>query len=256
MTRWLVALVLLVPGVVLAAPAPADLQKKARARMKSLDFEAALPLLEQLRDLPTLDAPTRAQALVDLGITFVNLGRADDARKAFDDALEAHPEVPFPSGVPPKIRRLFDEAREARAARLRPAPPPPEKVVEVKPEPKAAPVAVVTEPKPSPPMPKERMKLVPGILVGAGVLGLGAGVSAAFASQNADRKLRGSLHGSADAARLLSNRETYALASYGSYAAGAALIAAGAALFLFTGGGEVSAALTPSSATVTVGGAF
>ena len=263
MTRWLVpvlALVLAVPCAVFAAPGPADLQKKARARMKSLDFEAALPLLEQLRDLPGVDAPLRAQALVDLGITFVNLGRADDARKAFDDALEAHPEVPFPSGVPPKIRRLFEDAKEARLARLKP----PEPVVEVKPEPppvvkpeRPPPQIFVLTPEPAPP-PAERMKVVPGVLVGLGVLGVGAGVSTALASQNADRKLAGSLHSSSEAQRLLSNRATYGLASYVCYGAGAAMIATGAALFLFTGSSGVSASavVTPPSAAVSVGGVW
>ena len=120
---WLCTLLLL-PSLALAAASPAELQKKARARMKSLDFEAALPLLEQLRELPGLEAPLLAQALVDLGITFVNLGRPDDARKSFDAALDANEQVPFPSSAPPKIRRLFDEAKEARAVRLSPPPLP------------------------------------------------------------------------------------------------------------------------------------
>lgn len=259
----LAILAVLAPCLALAAANPVDLQKKARARMKSLDFEAALPLLEQVRDLPGLEAPLKAQVLVDLGITFVNLGRADDARKAFDEALDAQADVAFPSGVPPKIRRLFDEAKEARVARLAPKPepvaPPPKPeppVAEVKPAPPPPPVAVVAPPPPV--EAKPRMVLLPAVLAGAGLLTLGAGVSTALAAQNADRKLSGSLHSSSDAQRLLGNRSTYGLASYVCYGAGAALLATAAALFVFSGssGTSASAVLTPDGAAVAVRGVW
>ncbi len=260
---WLCTCLLLSSSLALAAASPAELQKKARARMKSLDFEAALPLLEQLRDLPELEGPLRAQALVDLGITFVNLGRPDDARRAFDAALEVNGQVPFPPGVPPKIRRLFDESKEARLARLNPPPTPPVVVPEpapVKAEPPPARVEIIhLEPTPPPPPPPRRVVL-PAVLVAAGVLSLGAGIATAYASQNAGRVLAAGLHTSAQAQTLQTRRTGYATASYACYSAGAALAVVGAALFTFSGPGlgktEVSGMIAGESGGVLVRGEF
>jgi tetratricopeptide (TPR) repeat protein len=255
---WLSCALLLLPGFALAAANAQDLQKKARARMKSLDFEAALPLLEQLRDLPEVPEDVRAQGLVDLGITFVNLGRTDDARKAFDSALQADDSVALPAGVPPKIRKLFEESKEARLARLAP----PVKPAEVKPEPPVLTprVEIVQLPPPEPPPASPRMKVLPAVLLGAGALSLGAGVATALASQNASRILSSGLHSSTEASALQSRRGSYAIASYVCYGAGAALGVAGAALFAFSGPGlgrsSVAAVVTPDFGAVSVRGEF
>lgn len=254
------AALLLAPAIAAAGPNPAELHKKARARMKSLDFEAALPLLEQLRDLPALENAVKGPVLVDLGITYVNLGRPGDARRAFDDALEATADVAFPSAAPPKIRKLFDEVKAERATRLNPplvailepAPPPPD-------TPKLAPAAPPTV---APPpevvfVQKERMKVVPAVLVVAGAGAIGAGVATAFVAQDADRELSSRLHTSGEAQALLSKRASFGMASYVCYGVGAAMVVAGAALFAFTGGSQqVSAVVTPGGGALTVSGAF
>lgn len=249
---------ILVPGVVCAASNAVELQKKARARMKSLDFEAALPLLEQLRDLPDLDSHLRSVVLVDLGITFVNLGRADDARKAFDEALAAKPDLVFPAGVPPKVRRVFDDTKEARELRLHPA------VVAAAPDPAPPPVAPIEPPKvvvmlepPPPPPPSERKVVVPLVLVAAGAAAIGAGVGTALAAQSAGRELSAGLHTSSEAQALLSRRSTLGLTSYVCYGVGGAMAVAGAALFVFSGShSQVSALITPSGGTLRVSGEF
>jgi tetratricopeptide (TPR) repeat protein len=254
----LVAGLLLSPDLALAATQPVELQKKARARMKSLDFEAALPLLEQLRELPALTPPVRSGVLVDLGITFVNLGRADDARKAFDEALELNPDVPFPSGVPPKIRRLFDEAKEARLVRLNPPP------VAVAPEPvapKSEPLAPKAEAPPrvisEPSVARPRMVVAPVVLLVGGAAAIGAGVATALAAQSASRELSAGLHSSSEAQALLSRRSSLGMASYVCYGVGAAMAVTGAALFAFSGSRQqVSALVTPSGAALMVTGEF
>ncbi|GEM_PF-2682795 len=239
------------PCTAVAAANPSDLQKKARARMKSLDFEAALPLLEQLRELPNVAAPLRAQNEVDLGITFVNLGRAEDARRAFDEALIANPEVPLPAGVPPKIRKLFEDVKAARA--VAPLPPPPAVTVP-KEEPAPPPVAAVVDPVV---VQKERMVLAPVVLLGAGAVFILAGASTAFAAQSAGHELSESLHTSAEAQALLSSRASLGTSSYVCYGLGAALAITGAALFVFSGGTtQVSAFATPGGGAVSVQGAF
>lgn len=141
--------ILLLVAALGAAPAakPADLAQRGRAKMKALEYEAALPLLLKAVASPELKGPARATALVDLGITQLNLEKPQDARESFRLALETDPAVPLPKGASPKIRALFAEVQQAQAA---PPPPPlvetrPEPVPEPKPEPAADPV-VATEP--------------------------------------------------------------------------------------------------------------
>ena len=55
-----------------AAAGPEALVEKAQAKMKSLDFEAALPLLEQALASPKLSPALRGTALISLGITHFN----------------------------------------------------------------------------------------------------------------------------------------------------------------------------------------
>ncbi len=216
--------------------------------MKSLDFEAALPLLEQLRDTPNVDPSVH----VDLGITFVNLGRAEDARKAFDDALASNPNVPLPAGVPPKIRKLFEDVKAARA--VAPLPPPPAVTVP-KEEPPPPPAAVLVAPVE---VQRERMLLAPAVLLGSGAVFILAGASTAMAAQSAGRELSESLHTSAEAQALLSSRASLGTSSYVCYGLGAALAITGAAIFVFSGGTtpQVSAFATPGGGAVSVQGAF
>jgi tetratricopeptide (TPR) repeat protein len=235
----------------MAAPGSDATLKKARARMKSLDFEVALPLLERLRDTPG-SQPFRTSLYLDLGVTYVNLGRFEDARKAFDEALELTPTLELPTSSAPKVRRVFEEARDARAARL--APPP----VEPAPTPPPPP-APAREPMPDVVKPAARPRLiVPPIALAGG--GLGAvlfGLISATQSQQATRVLSGALHSTSEVEQLLARRQTWGTLTWVGYGVGAACLLAGAALFLFSGETFAPVALvTPDSAAFAVSGHF
>lgn len=227
-----------------AAADPASLHKKARNRMKSLDFDAALPLLEQLKADTRVQPSQKAEVLVDLGITHVNLGQVEDAKRDFDDALELNEAAKPPASASPKVQRVFEEAKEARHLRLHPPPPepkpepPPPPPVEAKPgltpQPKAEPAAAVVDA--PPPQPKKRMVVVPLVLAALGAAGIGAGAFLAVETQNLARELQGSLHPSAEVMSLESRRSTFGTMSYVGYGVGAALLVAAAALFIFSGG--------------------
>lgn len=227
-----------IPLTAMAAVDPAVLQKKARARMKSLDFDAALPLLEQLKADPSLTPARRAEVLVDLGITHVNLGQAEEAKRDFDDALGADEAAKPPASASPKVQRVFEEAREARAPRLHPPPPepkpepPPPPPHTLKPaEPKPAPIVIEEPPAP----PRQRLVAVPLVLALVGGAAIAAGALFALQSQAAARELQGSLHPSAEVMALESKRSLFGTLTYAGYGAGAAFLVAGAALFLFSG---------------------
>src|SRR4051794_33636600 len=93
--------------------------------MKSLDFDAALPLLEQLKADPSLSATQRSEVLLDLGVTHVNRGRVEEARRDFEDALGSKGAAPLPSSASPRVQRVFEEAGEAGRPKPEPVPPPP-----------------------------------------------------------------------------------------------------------------------------------
>jgi hypothetical protein len=133
-----------------AARAPAKLEpeeaaiEKAHVKMKSLDFEAALPLLKKALASPKIVGRTRANALIDLAIAQINLGDTEEARKDFAAAFDADPSVTLPRSASPKIVEMFNEA----SVRVRP--PPPETRPEAKPEPKPEPKPEVAKPSPGP----------------------------------------------------------------------------------------------------------
>ncbi len=230
----------LLPALAAAAD-PAALHKKAKSRMKSLDFDAALPLLEQLKADPSLPADRRAEVLLDLGITHVNLGQVEEAKRDFDDALGFSDAARPPASASPKVQRVFEEARDARQLRLnpppplepKPEPPPPPPKAQLVPEPKPEAPVVVEAPPPSPP--RQRMVVLPIALAAAGVAAIGAGAYLAVETQGIARELQGSLHASADVMSLQSRRSTFGAMSYVGYGLGAALLVAAAALFVFSG---------------------
>jgi hypothetical protein len=131
-----------------AARGPAKLEpeeaaiEKAHVKMKSLDFEAALPLLKKALASPKIVGRTRANALIDLAIAQINLGDTEEARKDFAAAFDADPSVTLPKSASPKIVEMFNEASQ----RVRP--PPPETKPEAKAEPKPEPA--VAKPPPGP----------------------------------------------------------------------------------------------------------
>ncbi|MBL8955189.1 MAG: hypothetical protein JNK82_30710 [Myxococcaceae bacterium] len=239
MRRGLALTFCLFSSLALAADAGA-LHKKAKSRMKSLDFDAALPLLEQLKGDGSLPAAQKAEVLVDLGITHVNLGQVEEAKRNFDEALGFNEGAKPPSSASPKVQRVFEEARDARQLKLSPPPPtpapaePPPRPQKAKlvPEPTFEPPIGITDP----PMPKPRMVVLPAILAAAGVASIAAGAFLAVETQNLAARLQGSLHPSAEVMSIQSRRSTFGTLAYVGYGLGAALLIAAAVLFVFSGG--------------------
>lgn len=208
--------------------------------MKSLDFDAALPLLEQLKGDPTLSPERRVDVLIDLGITHVNLGQTEEARRDFDDALNLNQNARPPSNASPKVQRVFEEAKDAREVRLRPPPPPepkpeppPPPPVSLTPAPALPQQPVVVEEPPAPP--RQRLVAVPLVMMLAGAGCVAAGAIFALQSQSAARELQSSLHPSAEVMALEGKRSTFAALGYGGYGLGGALAAAGLAILVFSG---------------------
>lgn len=242
-------------------PSTATLHKKARQRMATLDFDAALPLLQQALKNPNVPAPERAELLVDVGITDVNLGDNAGASQAFTQAVDADPTVHLPAGISPKIRLLFEQAQDAR----KPSPPPP--------PPEPQPVASAPIPPPPPPAPAPVTPTAaamethaagpswvgPGVCFGVAVAGIAAGVTTASISNGAFSALSASPHSTADADALLSKQRTFATVSAVSYAAGGAAAVGGLAWLLFAPrdkGLALSGAPMSGGALVSVQGRF
>lgn len=229
----------LVSSAASAAVDPAALHKKAKTRMKNLDFDAALPQLEQLKGDPRLSPQQRVDVLIDLGITHVNLGQTEEARRDFEDVLALNPNARPPPSTSPKVLRLFDEVKEARELRLQPPPPapspepppPPKLEPAPRPEPLTAPVSVEQ----APAAPRQRMVALPLVLMLAGAGAVAAGAVCALQSQGAARELQSALHSSDEVMALEGRRSTFAALTYTGYGVGGALAVTGAALLIFSG---------------------
>lgn len=155
------------------AAKPATTLEKARAKMRSLDFEAALPLLQRVLESEKLTGPQRAAVLIDLATTRLNLDETDEARESFARALDADPDVSLPKGTSPKIQDLFDEVRKRREA----PPPPPPAAAPVEPEPAVREVKAV-EPEPAPPVASKPTTPVSDVTEGAPASGQGRKIAA------------------------------------------------------------------------------
>lgn len=238
----------------------ASLHAKARARMQNLDYEQALPLLQQALAMPDLQPSRKVELLIDVGISDVNLARNDDARRAFEDALATDPNAILPAGTSPKIKSLFQSVKEAKFA---PPPPPTPKPVEVKPEP--PPVVTVAPPPPTEPMvatkmkPESRNLALPIILGIVAVGAAGAGVGTGIVSQDAAKDLRSGLHTTSEVESLQSKRTTMGITSIVGYSVGGAA-AIGTILAIALGGPSnkptapvaASAVITPTGGGASV----
>jgi hypothetical protein len=242
----------------LAGPAPSkasrkapettsSLRRKAQASMAGLDFEAALPLLQQLlARSEELSPKERAEVQVELGVTYVNLGRNVEAQRAFEAALDDDLQVAFPAGISPKIRQVFESARASRlpppvATPRRPPPP------DLKPPPPPAPAPVPSSSAlahaPAVEARRGRDFTFPAIAFGVAALSGLVGAGTATVSNGAATELRSALHDGATAEALAGRQGTFAVAAYASYAlAGVAAITGVSFIILGVGEQKVSAA--------------
>lgn len=85
--------------------------------------------------------PVRAQANIVLGMVHSQLGQADDAKAAFNQALTDDPNAKLPATTTPNIRGQWKEVQDKIAASKPPPPPPPEEK-----EPPPPPVTTVGPP--------------------------------------------------------------------------------------------------------------
>jgi hypothetical protein len=102
--------------------------ERARASYEELRYDEASALLEAALDGGELDALQRREALLLAGIVEVIRGEDERASARFRELLEEAPDVTLPSGLSPKITRVFDEVRrrlEAERAQREPRDPAP-----------------------------------------------------------------------------------------------------------------------------------
>jgi Flp pilus assembly protein TadD len=110
---WLIALIL----IGLSAPALADKRADAKAQVafgitvaqKGLWKEAT-----QRWESATVTDPSYASAWNNLGIGYEQLGRFDDARKAYEKALELEPNNTYIRGNYDQFREIYDRQNRRR----------------------------------------------------------------------------------------------------------------------------------------------
>jgi tetratricopeptide (TPR) repeat protein len=203
-----------------------ELQKQARARMRNIEYELAIPLLERALT-SDLSQPQKAELQADLGISYANLGDTERAHAAFDAALRANALLDLPVGTSPKIRKLFDELRARGAKASAPLP------------------SIVVAP--SEPV-GSLVKPIDFVMGGAVVAGVIAGVITGVVSSNAAGELQSGLHDRATVDSLSSRQRLYAIASVSSYAAAGAAAITELALILFMNRRADSASVISASA--------
>ena len=185
-------------------PEALKLQQRARAQMRNIEYELAIPLLSHAQTAADLNAHQKAEIEADLGICQASLGDTQAARTAFESALKADPLLDLPVGTSPKIRQLFETTR-SQLAEARPA----------------SPMGAVVERS----GPAFKVKTLDYALMGVAVAGVGAGIATALVSSRAASDLEGSLHDRAGGDSLSSRQRAFGTISVISYSvAGAAAI--------------------------------
>jgi tetratricopeptide (TPR) repeat protein len=188
-----------------------ELQKQARSKMRSIDFEFAIPLLERALTAD-LSQAQKAELNADLGICYANVGDTEHARTAFERALSANILLDLPVGTSPKIRQLFENTRSQRA--------------------KASPKETTIVMAPSEPV-GSLVRPFDFVLGGAVVAGVAAGIITGVVSSNAASDLQNGLHDRSTADSLTRQRKTFAIASVCSYGFAGAAAVTELALVLF-----------------------
>jgi len=213
-----------------------ELQKQARAKMRSVDYELAIPLLERALTVAS-NRSQAAEVQADLGICHASLGDPEQARIAFEGALGANPLLDLPVGTSPKIRRLFEgvRAQGPKATALAPI---------------QAPTIVVAPPEPV----GLRVKPVDFVLGGAVVAGLAAGIVTGLTSSNAANELQNGLHDRAMVDSLSSRQRIYGIASVCAYGL-AGVAALSELVVLLLRHPEPANAVSVSGAVLSTGGA-
>ncbi|HSO40493.1 MAG TPA: hypothetical protein VLT33_48535 [Labilithrix sp.] len=238
--RWLL-LVAIMPALtssLVARTAQAgDRAPKAppSARARALDlFEQSAKAYREGRFQDAIDLLLEARRVKAEPVLLYNIGRAYEALGSSTQAADAYatylleePRAPDRRAIEIRIETLRAQANELEKARSLPPP------VEAKPlPPEAAPLAP-----PAPPR-SESTVVVPWIVAGVGVVGIGAGVALGLAAQSRHRSAVDE-PGQAAAQREQDRAETLATGATVAFVAGAAVAAVGIgwlSVRLFTAG--------------------
>jgi len=162
----------LLPGGVIAAPAPADVERyliAAKRLYEDLEYERSLEQLQRAKKASTQLETDVAIALYE-GVLRAELRQQAEAEAAFKTGLLLNPDAPLPVKVSPKVRALFErtrvEARQEVAALRARQPPTPAPTT----TPRVIPASRVETSAPRP------FPVVPMTLLGVAVVAVGTGV--------------------------------------------------------------------------------
>ncbi len=180
-----------------------ELQRQARVKMRFIEYELAVPLLERALKAE-LGRHQKAELLGDLGICHASLGETERARAAFEGAVTANQLLDLPVGTSPKIRQLFESVR-SQGVKTTPAP-----------------VPIVVAPQ----QPTGLRVLPVDFFLGAVVVvGVAAGVIGGVLSSNAASEIQSGLHTRSTVDSLALWQKDFGIASVSAYAlAGAAAL--------------------------------
>lgn len=202
--------------------------KRARALTAALDFEGALPVLKGLVGEPEVPPGPRAQMLLELGITHLNLGDDGAASSAFRRALAFDAAAALPPLAPPKAVQLLEQER-AKMPAPEPAPAPAPAVVAPEPAPAPAPkvepapeAALSAEPRPEEPRWRSKLPFAITAVLGAG--GLATGVALALESQRIAKELETTPHLAMQVDALTGQRNAFGAGAVAGYAVGGVLL--------------------------------
>lgn len=191
----------------------AQMHEQARSKMRNVEYELAIPLLEQA--LTANLRPTQAAEInADLGICYASIGNTENARVAFQRALKANILLELPVGTSPKIRRLFEAVRTESSQFAK----------------KTVQKTVVT---PSNPFFDLNLKTIDLALGGTVVVGLATGIISGVISSNAADDLRDGQHDRAALDNLVSRQHNYGIISVCAYSIAGAAALSEAAVVLF-----------------------
>jgi hypothetical protein len=90
--------------------------QKGLAQYDNLDLEAAAASLSTAAKDTKVPEAERATILIYAGLVEVTLGKEDEAKKFFADAVDLDPKVHFPADdAPAKVTAMLDEIRKSKA---------------------------------------------------------------------------------------------------------------------------------------------
>jgi tetratricopeptide (TPR) repeat protein len=131
-----------------AAAAPSAHLAAAQRLYQKLEFDAALPELQQAEAGAKENEDEMAQVLIYRGLVYSQTGKGADASEQFKRALAIRPWAELPADTSPRTAKIFSEARKSiwGMASVKP----PEKKAAANPAPATTPPTPAAQPAPAP----------------------------------------------------------------------------------------------------------